>query len=112
MRGRSTLGEQPSRKFINSIERKTMTNQTSTQFQARQIDKEQQAEKMTKAIHDVLMKVPNQGKRTSISNIIKPSSGVFLSYIGSLMTLIDRMFDKGLVNTDTVQQLISFWGYP
>lgn len=67
---------------------------------------------MTKAIHDVLMKVPNQGKRTSISNIIKPSSGVFLSYIGSLMTLIDRMFDKGLVNTDTVQQLISFWGYP
>jgi len=40
MRGRSTIGDQPTRKFINSIERKTMTNQPTNQhIQARQIDK-------------------------------------------------------------------------
>ena len=67
---------------------------------------------MSKTIHDVLMKVPNQGKRTSITNTIKASTGVFMNYIGSFMTLIDRMFDKTFVNSETVPQLISFWGYP
>jgi hypothetical protein len=57
------------------------------------------------------MKLPSQGKRTSISTSIQPKASNLISNISSFMALIDRTFEKSNIDVESIPQLLTFWGY-
>jgi hypothetical protein len=95
MKNRNTIGDwkQPQRLVTNSVERKTLTNpQTYQQNQFRALTQQQINDRISRTINEALMKLPNQGKRTSISTAVQPKASNLLSNMCSFMALIDRNF--------------------
>jgi hypothetical protein len=94
MRNRNTLGDwRPPQRLINSVERKTLTNpQSYQQNQFKALTQQQMNDRISRTINEALMKLPNQGKRTSISTAVQPKVSNLLSNMCSFMALIDRNF--------------------
>lgn len=70
---------------------------------------------MGRTINGALMKLPSQGKRSSItlsSAVTQSKAKDVISNVGAFMTLVDSNFDKSMVDFEVVQQLLTFWGYP
>lgn len=112
---RNTIGDQnkpPQRSLTNSIERKTMTNPQTYQTQSRQINQQQQNQKMASTINSTLLRLPNQGNRSSISNSLQPKASTMISTISTFLNSIDRNFQKKDIDIQGIPALLQFWGYP
>jgi hypothetical protein len=69
-----------------------MTNPQMQYTQSRQLTQQQQNEKMAVTINSTLLRLPNQGNRSSISNSLQPKASTLISTISAFMNSIDRNF--------------------
>lgn len=67
---------------------------------------------MTSNILAALLKIPNQGNRSSLSNSLQPKTSTMINTISSFMNSIDHQFEKNYLDIDSIPQLLNFWGYP
>ncbi len=67
---------------------------------------------MASTINNALLRLPNQGNRSSISNSLQPKASTLISTISAFMNSIDRNFQKSNLDVESIPQLLTFWGYP